>query len=69
MPSPFQASGMTALLARGKDSYRGTAAYSEPEILLLRNFLQGLHKVKTFLSYHSFSELPWMAWMLRSASR
>lgn len=44
------------------DTYRGTAAYSEPETLLLRNFLQGLHNVKTLLSYHSFSELflrPW----------
>jgi hypothetical protein len=42
--------------------YRGPAAFSEPEILALRNFANGLDNLKTMLSYHSYSELflrPW----------
>lgn len=44
------------------DTYRGPAAFSEPEIVALRNFSNGLDNLKTMLSYHSFSELflrPW----------
>jgi hypothetical protein len=44
------------------DTYRGPTAFSEPEIIHLRNFIQGLANPKTLLSYHSFSELflrPW----------
>jgi len=44
------------------DEFRGTAAFSEPETTAMRDFLAGLHNVKTLLTYHSFSELflrPW----------
>jgi hypothetical protein len=44
------------------DTYRGGAAFSEPETLAVRNFVQGLHNPKVLVSYHSYSELflrPW----------
>jgi hypothetical protein len=50
-------SGTTSL-----NTYRGPAAFSEPEISSLRTFVNGLDNLKTMLSYHSYSELflrPW----------
>jgi len=44
------------------DTYRGTAAFSEPETADLRNFVQGRGNLKCLVSFHSFSELylrPW----------
>ena len=44
------------------DTYRGTSAWSEPEVLAVRNFVLGLNKLKTLITYHSFSQLfltPW----------
>lgn len=44
------------------DTYRGPAAFSEPEVSALRTFVNGLDNLKTMLTYHSFSELflrPW----------
>lgn len=44
------------------DTYRGPTAFSELETSGLRDFLLGLHNLKAFLSYHTFSELflrPW----------
>jgi hypothetical protein len=44
------------------DTYHGTGAFSEPETTVIRNFLNGLTNLKSFVSYHSFSELylrPW----------
>jgi len=44
------------------ETYRGPAAFSEPEIAALRTFVNGLDNLKTMLTYHSFSELflrPW----------
>lgn len=44
------------------DTYRGTAAFSEPETVVIRDFLNGLTNLKSFVSYHSYSELylrPW----------
>lgn len=44
------------------DTYRGPAAFSEPEISALRTFVNGLDNLKTMVTYHSFSELflrPW----------
>ncbi len=44
------------------DTYRGPSAFSEPEIIALRNFVQSLGNLKTLVSYHSYSELylrPW----------
>ncbi len=44
------------------DTYFGTAPFSEPETAALRTFLNGLGNFKSFVSYHSYSELylrPW----------
>ncbi len=44
------------------DTYFGTAPFSEPELVALRNFINGLTNFKSFVSYHSYSELylrPW----------
>jgi len=44
------------------DTYHGTGAFSEPETTVLRDFLNGLTNFKSFVTYHSFSELylrPW----------
>jgi carboxypeptidase T len=44
------------------DTYHGTGAFSEPEVAVVRNFLNGLTNFKSFISYHSYSELylrPW----------
>lgn len=44
------------------DTYHGTGAFSEPETQVIRNFLNGLTNFKSFVTYHSFSELylrPW----------
>ncbi|MEO6327287.1 MAG: M14 family metallopeptidase [Ginsengibacter sp.] len=44
------------------DTYHGTGPFSEPELVVLRNFINGLTNFKSFVSYHSFSELylrPW----------
>ncbi len=44
------------------DTYRGTAPFSEPENVVIRNFVATRNNLKTFVSYHSFSELylrPW----------
>lgn len=44
------------------DTYRGTAAFSEPEVDDLKDFLNARNNLKCFVSYHSYSELylrPW----------
>jgi carboxypeptidase T len=44
------------------DTYHGTGPFSEPEIVVMRNFIDGLNNFKSFVSYHSYSELylrPW----------
>ena len=44
------------------DTYHGTGAFSEPETKVIRDFLNGLTNFKSFVTYHSFSELylrPW----------
>lgn len=44
------------------DDYRGTGAWSEPEIVAMRNFQQSRTNLKAVITYHSFSELflrPW----------
>jgi hypothetical protein len=46
----------------GSETYRGTAAFSEPESQAVRNFLQSLPRVGGFIDYHSYSQLilePW----------
>ncbi len=44
------------------ETYRGPSAFSEPETIALRNFVKGLHNLKTLVTYHTFSQLflrPW----------
>jgi carboxypeptidase T len=43
-------------------TYRGTGAWSEPEIAFLRDFLGGLSNLKAVVTYHSFSELFLRSW-------
>ena len=45
-----------------EDTYRGTGAWSEPETVVIRDFLTARTNLKTVLTYHSYSELflrPW----------
>ncbi|OGS48292.1 MAG: hypothetical protein A3J79_08190 [Elusimicrobia bacterium RIFOXYB2_FULL_62_6] len=44
------------------DTYCGTAPFSEPETLALKNFIEARKNIKTLMSYHSYSDLilyPW----------
>jgi hypothetical protein len=44
------------------DTYRGPAAFSEPEVSAIQTFVDGLDNLKTMLTYHTYSELflrPW----------
>ncbi|MBI3365982.1 MAG: hypothetical protein HY033_13895 [Ignavibacteriae bacterium] len=53
-------SGSSAMTS--SETYHGTGPFSEPEVVTIRNFLQGLTNLKCFLTYHSYSELflrPW----------
>ncbi|MBI4059822.1 MAG: zinc carboxypeptidase [Elusimicrobia bacterium] len=46
----------------GDDTYRGPAAFSEPESRAVRAFVEARPNLKILLSYHTFSELilyPW----------
>lgn len=58
-------SGSSATTA--DDTYHGTAAFSEPELVVLRNFLNGLTNFKSFISYHSYSELYLRPWSYTTA--
>jgi hypothetical protein len=54
------ASGSSGLTS--SDTYRGTSAWSEPEVVAVRDFVLGLDHLKTLITYHSFSQLflsPW----------
>lgn len=45
-----------------EDTYWGPSAFSEPETVAFRDFVQGLDHPRALLTYHSFSELflrPW----------
>lgn len=45
-----------------EDTYFGTGPFSEPETVVIRDFLQSRPRLETFLSYHSYSEFwlrPW----------
>lgn len=45
-----------------EETYHGSGPFSEAESIQLRNFVNGLTNFKSFVSYHSFSELylrPW----------
>ncbi|MBT8258762.1 MAG: zinc carboxypeptidase [Bacteroidia bacterium] len=49
------------------DTYHGTSAFSEPSNQVIRNFVAGLDNFKTFVSYHSFSELYLRPWAYTTA--
>ena len=44
------------------ETYRGTAAFSEPETVAIRDFLGTLPRVRGFIDYHSFSQLILQPW-------
>jgi carboxypeptidase T len=44
------------------DTYHGTGAFSEPETVVIRNFLNARRNLKVFVTYHSFSELYLVPW-------
>ncbi|MCW5938238.1 MAG: hypothetical protein KF884_08205 [Fimbriimonadaceae bacterium] len=44
------------------ETYRGTAAFSEPETRALRDFSNGLPRVGGFLDIHSYSQLVMWPW-------
>ena len=46
----------------GSNVYMGPAPFSEPETLAVKNFIEATPNIRTFISYHTFSELilyPW----------
>lgn len=48
--------------SQSSDTYRGTAAFSEPETQAVRNLCQSLGRVGGFIDYHSYAQLilePW----------
>lgn len=49
------------------DTYRGPAAFSEPEIDALKTFVNNLDNLKTMLSYHSFGEIYLRPWSYTTA--
>ena len=49
------------------DTYRGTSPFSEPSNQVIRNFVAGLDNFKTFVSYHSYSELYLRPWAYTTA--
>ncbi len=44
------------------ETYRGPSAFSEPETQAVRDFLRARPRVKTLISFHSFSELVLYPW-------
>ena len=49
------------------DTYFGTAPFSAPETAALKTFLDGLSNFKSFVSYHSYSELYLRPWAYTTA--
>ncbi|TPW18008.1 MAG: carboxypeptidase T precursor, partial [Elusimicrobia bacterium] len=58
----FQWGGAGASTYPDDDTYRGPAAFSEPETLAVKAFVEARPNLKTMVSYHTYSELilyPW----------
>ena len=49
------------------DTYRGPTALSEPENIVLRAFLDGLHNPRAFVTYHSYAEAVLVSWRYTTA--
>jgi carboxypeptidase T len=46
----------------GSDTYRGTAAFSEPETQVIKNFIDSKSNVTELLTFHTYSELILFPW-------
>ncbi len=53
---------------RSSETYRGTAAFSEPETQAVRNLVLTLPKVAGMIDYHSYSQLVLWPWGYTSAT-
>lgn len=49
------------------NTFRGVSPFSEPENQVIRDFVTGLDNFKTFVSYHSYSELYLRPWAYTTA--
>lgn len=49
------------------DTYWGSAAFSEPETMALRDFIQGLDHPRALLSFHTYGEIFLRPWSYTSA--
>lgn len=47
--------------------YRGTAAFSEPETQVMRDFIVNNSRIRAYLDYHSYSQLVMYPWGYTSA--
>ncbi len=54
--------GAGASSSSSSDTYRGPAAFSEPETVAIKNFLESHSNITTLLSYHTFSKLVLWPW-------
>ena len=50
------------------DTYHGSGAFSEPETVVMRDFLQSRGNLKAMLTYHSYSELYLKPWSYTTAN-
>jgi carboxypeptidase A2 len=48
------------------ETYRGTAAFSEPETQAMRNFITARPQIKAHIDFHSYSQLVMSPWGYRS---
>ncbi|MCW5936007.1 MAG: hypothetical protein KIT11_01705 [Fimbriimonadaceae bacterium] len=48
--------------SRGSETYRGTAAFSEPETANVRDFVATLERVRGMIDFHSYSQLVLWPW-------
>ncbi|MCK6483055.1 MAG: dockerin type I domain-containing protein [Phycisphaerae bacterium] len=46
----------------GSDTYRGTAAFSEPETAALRDFFLAHPEIRAYIDFHSYSQLTMWPW-------
>jgi len=58
----FQWGGAGASTNTCSDTYRGTAAFSEPETQVMRDFIIANPRIKTTMDWHSYSQLVMSPW-------
>lgn len=54
--------GAGASASTKDDTYRGPSAFSEPETIAIKTFLESHKNITTLLSYHTFSKLVMWPW-------